>query len=139
MHGYAAGNCEHCAGVEATRAEVGKDAAAAQVEADKCQAQKDDVEADLAEAMPVLAEVRPVARLLLDWTSLEFEPEESLGIFCAMRGQILKACAVVVKQAVKALDTIKPAEINEIRALAKPPAGKDVYLFLVVCVESAVG
>jgi dynein heavy chain, axonemal len=44
--------------VEVTRAEVSKDAAAAQIEADKCQGQKNEVEADLAEAMPVLNEVR---------------------------------------------------------------------------------
>ena len=44
--------------MEVTRAEVSKEAAIAQAEADKCQAQKDDVEADLAEAIPVLNEVR---------------------------------------------------------------------------------
>jgi len=46
--------------VEATRAEVSKDAAIAQEEANKCQAQKDDVEADLAEAIPVLNDVRTI-------------------------------------------------------------------------------
>ena len=53
-------------GVEVTRAEVSKDAAAAQAEADKCQAQKDDVEADLAEAMPVLNEVSHGQVIALD-------------------------------------------------------------------------
>merc|ERR1711871_1880290 len=68
-------------GDEAKREEVGKEAAAAQGDADICNAQKASVEADLAEALPALNE------------------------------------------AIKALDTLKPGDINEVKALGKPPAG----------------
>jgi len=67
-------------GVETKRAEVTKDAEAAEAEAAICKASKDEVEADLAEAIPAL------------------------------------------NAAVAALDQIKPAEINEVKNLAKPPA-----------------
>ena len=68
-------------GVQETQKAVAADAAVAQGEADVCNAQKADVEGDLAEALPALA------------------------------------------AAVKALDTIKPSDINEIKGLAKPPYG----------------
>merc|ERR550537_37278 len=67
-------------GVEAKQKEVGAEAAIAQGEADKVNAEKESVEGDLAEAMPAL------------------------------------------NDAIKALDTIKPSDINEIKGLAKPPA-----------------
>ena len=67
-------------GVREKQKVVGAEAEVAQKEADEVNAVKEDVEADLAEAMPAL------------------------------------------NDAIKALDTIKPADINEIKALAKPPA-----------------
>ena len=67
-------------GVREKQKTVGAEAAVAQVEADKVQHTKDDVEADLAEAIPAL------------------------------------------NDAVKALDTIKQADINELKNLKKPPA-----------------
>jgi dynein heavy chain len=68
-------------GVEKKRGEVGIEAAAAQKEADGCNAEKEGVEADLAEAIPAL------------------------------------------NAAVKALDTLKPSDIDEVKKLSKPPAG----------------
>jgi dynein heavy chain, axonemal len=96
-------------GVEVIRAQVSKEAAAAQAEADKCQAQKDEVEADLAEAMPVLNEVG----LWMASPPAQHSAEPS--------------CHLLPWQAIKALDTIKPTEINEVRALAKPPIGTSHY------------
>ena len=70
---------EKMPGVLETRKIVGAEAAVAQTEADIVQAQKDDVEKDLAVAIPALEE------------------------------------------AIAALNTIKPTDINEIKALSKPP------------------
>lgn len=70
---------EKMPGVMETRKVVSAEAAVAQGEADIVGAQKSDVEADLAEAIPAL------------------------------------------EAAVEALNTIKPTDINEIKALAKPP------------------
>lgn len=70
---------EKMPGVMETRKVVSAEAAVAQGEADIVQQQKNEVEADLAEAIPAL------------------------------------------EAALAALDTIKPSEINEIKALAKPP------------------
>ena len=70
---------EKMPGVMETRKIVGAEAAVAQAEADIVQAQKEDVERDLAVAIPAL--------------------EEALA----------------------ALNTIKPTDINEIKALSKPP------------------
>eukprot|EP00941_MAST-03F_sp_MAST-3F-sp1_P004511 g4511.t1 len=68
-------------GVEKIKASVSKEAAVAQIEADKCAEMKQSCEDDLAEAIPAL------------------------------------------NAAIKALNTLKPADINEVKSLKTPPAG----------------
>jgi dynein heavy chain len=73
-------------GVQAQQELVGREAAAAQKEADVCAAMKAECEADLAEAIPIL------------------------------------------NAAIAALNTLKPKDINEVKSLAKPPAGVRLVL-----------
>merc|ERR1719446_566926 len=68
-------------GVTKVRESVSKEAAAAQLEADKCAGMKKECEDDLAEAIPPL------------------------------------------NDAISALNTLKPSDINEVKSLKTPPAG----------------